>query len=689
MKTRIHIFGAARAAKSLIPSSKTAICAALLIAVGAALRLWAIGELPPGVNQDEASGLYDAWALLHYGIDRNGDSWPVHFVAWGSGLNALYPYMAMPFIWIGGMDIVAYRLPMAISGIVSLWLMWRAAHNAAGPKFALIALLFLALNPWHIITNRWALESSVTPFCVLLSAYFLSRHDRHRFGVQALAVAALSLSVYAYGSAYVFAPAFLAAALAWLALNGALTPRRAIALSAIAAAVAAPMMAFLIVNLFDLDTIRVLGATIPRYPATARYEDAALLFNLSWERLFNNLRHLADLTLASPDPLFPYNLEALGAPGYVTIIVAAGLGVVLHRAIARRDFGVHLLVAAWFVLALAVAAFASGVSARLLNSAWPLAIYLGAWGLASALRPRAALYAGAAAFIAISAMFISSYFREYEDRAAHNFNKGLDAAISSAIESAGENELIYISQRINQPYIHALYAADASPHRYLETRVTDYPNAHFQGILAFDRFVFLSPFERGGARREHLYQHLRTAGVNIDGIERYIFNLSEYDEIADAIDAERFIVERHGVFAHVYPKGGGIGGAGAIRLDAPLVQGEPAARAEFDLHLKDGELIYFKQPCDPYDTRKRFFLHIVPKNANDLMDEARRRGFDNLDFRFEEHGGLYGRQCLASVPLPEYGIAAIETGQTELTRDWPARFWRKSWKKLWQAELKF
>ena len=686
-------------AKSLATTRKTTLCAALLIAVGAALRLYPLGDVPPGVHQDEASGLYDAWALLHYGIDRNGNSWPVNFVAWGSGQSVLYAYIAMPFIWIGGLDIAAFRLPMALLGAVSLWLMWRIARNAAGDKFALIALLFLSVNLWHIMATRWALDSNLLPFCLLLSAYFLSRHDRHRFAIQALAVAALSMSVYAYATAYAFAPLFLAAAFGWLALNRALTPRRFLALSAIAAAITAPMTAFLIVNLLDIDAIRALGATIPRYPTAARYE-RTLLFDWDWTRFFTNLLELRHLLLGAPiggGSYLHYETRGWGPLAYLTVVAVAGLGVVLHRAIARRDFGVHLLMAMWFALALAVATLSEATVNRA-NMLWLPVIYLTAWGVASAFRPRAALCAAVAAFIAISGLFAYQYAREYEEGASGNFSKGLDAAINRAIESAGEDELIYISEWIIEPYIHTLYAAAAPPRQYLETRVVNDANGEFQDILAFDRFVFLSPFLRASSypnnlkraqRRGFLNRHLRIAGVDIDGIEHYIFNSSEYDEVAGALDADRFIAERHGIFTHVYPKDGGTSGAGAIRLDAPLVQGEPAARAEFDLHLRDGELIYFKQPCGANDIRRRFFLHITPADINDLPEERRQDGFDNLDFPFGRHGGLYGRQCFASVPLPEYGIAAVETGQTKLAREWPTRFWRQSWKRLWTAELKF
>ena len=37
----------------------------------------AFGSIPPGIFVDEASSGYDAYALLHYGIDRNGFHNPV------------------------------------------------------------------------------------------------------------------------------------------------------------------------------------------------------------------------------------------------------------------------------------------------------------------------------------------------------------------------------------------------------------------------------------------------------------------------------------------------------------------------------------------------------------------------------------------------------------------------------------
>ena len=90
---------------------------------------------------------------------------------------------------------------------------------------------------------------------------------------------------------------------------------------------------------------------------------------------------------------------------------------------------------------------------------------------------------------------------------------------------------------------------------------------------------------------------------------------------------------------------------------------EPLARAVFDLRLMDGALVYLKEPCGEADAETRFFLHVVPQSAADLPRERRARGFDNLGFDFFLRGGRFDGACLARVPLPDYPVASIRTGQ--------------------------
>ena len=110
--------------------------------------------------------------------------------------------------------------------------------------------------------------------------------------------------------------------------------------------------------------------------------------------------------------------------------------------------------------------------------------------------------------------------------------------------------------------------------------------------------------------------------------------------------------------------------------------GEPVAQDVFDVYLANRALVYLKEPCERRDANARFFLHIFPERVGDLPDERREHGFDNLDFAFFPNGALFDGKCAAQVPLPEYAIASIRTGQfvrggnevwrTEFPADLPA-----------------
>ena len=56
------------------------------------------------------------------------------------------------------------------------------------------------------------------------------------------------------------------------------------------------------------------------------------------------------------------------------------------------------------------------------------------------------------------------------------------------------------------------------------------------------------------------------------------------------------------------------------------------ARAECDLYLHDGRLIYAKEDCGADDTGRRFFLHITPRNAEDLGRRAEGIGLTTWTF---------------------------------------------------------
>ena len=96
---------------------------------------------------------------------------------------------------------------------------------------------------------------------------------------------------------------------------------------------------------------------------------------------------------------------------------------------------------------------------------------------------------------------------------------------------------------------------------------------------------------------------------------------------------------------------------------AAVAAGPPAARASFALYEWDNRLIYLLESCAAADTAAGFFLHIVPEDAADLPAERQAAGFAHGGFDFVRQGGHFDGKCLAAVPLPDYPIKEMRTGQ--------------------------
>ena len=113
----------------------------LLVLIGVAVRLWQLGGVPCGLNQDEAYAGYEAYSMLTYGVDSWGYTNPCYFISWGSGMNVLESYLAMPFVDLLGLTELAIRLPQAILACVSLpvvyGLLTRLFSRRGGPLAAL------------------------------------------------------------------------------------------------------------------------------------------------------------------------------------------------------------------------------------------------------------------------------------------------------------------------------------------------------------------------------------------------------------------------------------------------------------------------------------------------------------------------------------------------------------------------
>ncbi len=102
-----------------------------------------------------------------------------------------------------------------------------------------------------------------------------------------------------------------------------------------------------------------------------------------------------------------------------------------------------------------------------------------------------------------------------------------------------------------------------------------------------------------------------------------------------------------------------------INLDAlARLQGMAAVYdGFFQLYRHGDKMVYYRESCAAADTQARFFLHLFPADQDDLPEGSGEHGFNNLGFNFGEYGAHRDGNCLAEVPLPNYQIARIRTGQ--------------------------
>lgn len=153
---------------------KTRKCILIAILVVAAfLRLWKLGSIPPSLTPDEASLGYNAYSVLKTGRDEYGKLLPIIFKSFGDFKPGLYVYLTVPSILVFGLNEFAVRLPSALFGIISVWLIYLIVRRLFQKEnLALISSFIAAVTPWLIYFSRGAWEVNVSLTLTLAGILF-------------------------------------------------------------------------------------------------------------------------------------------------------------------------------------------------------------------------------------------------------------------------------------------------------------------------------------------------------------------------------------------------------------------------------------------------------------------------------------------------------------------------------------
>jgi hypothetical protein len=459
-----------------------------ILLVGIFERVWEFGSLPPSLNPDEVSSGVDAFSLYRFGVDRNAVSFPVHFISWGGGQNALYAYLMIPFIALGGLTPITVRLPMLITGLLSLPLVYYIAKRTMGEKAALFALFLVAISPWHIMLSRWGLESNLLPFVFLIAYASLLKSELHNrwFIISGLF---FGVSLYAYGTAYVAAPFMLGCGTLVLLRWGRVHWKNLLLGLAGFTVVGLPIALFVLINSLELESIHLRFITIPRLVGTPRYETVSLIFGGNFQALAYNLRSFLVLLWGQSDGLIWNTIESYGYLYKVTFPIAV---IGLMRLVKERRAAYPVertLLLAWLAAGLALGLLQPANINRVNIIFVPLILctaFAVDWIPA---RLKVVNLVVVLTFLAGLALFTRDYHAEvYRREAAASFFSGLLPALDLARQT--DQSPICVTKDVNMPYIYVLFVEQMNPLEYRRDIEYVNPRGRFREVRSLGRYVF-------------------------------------------------------------------------------------------------------------------------------------------------------------------------------------------------------
>lgn len=255
----------------------------IIFTIGVGIRIIGIEKYPIFQDIDEINIGYDTYAIANYGVDRFNLQLPVHLIGRGSGQNALYAYLSVPFVKLFGLNLFSTRiLNSVISSITLLFIIYLLSKtNIKDDKIKIIILLLAIINPWHICKSRWGLEANIFPDIVFYAVTFIytgikSKKIRYYF----IGSIILSIATYSYGTSYVFIPVFSIITFIYLIIKKYIKVKIAILNIILMLLIQIPILSFIYINNIKGDTYKYLNTfTVPKL-YTNRMEDKS---NISYD----------------------------------------------------------------------------------------------------------------------------------------------------------------------------------------------------------------------------------------------------------------------------------------------------------------------------------------------------------------------------------------------------------------------
>ena len=486
--------------------------------VSALLRFYLLGQVPNGLNHDEASIGYDALCLARYGIDRNGYPWPVYPITWGSGGGSpLMIYLVVLSTRLLGRSIFSLRFFPALLGSLTPLLLGLIPflnkstdtditdlkeQSCERKVFSLLLIFLTAINPWHLMLSRWALDANTLPFFLTLAILlfvYAACSTVHRLPKYLLSSCVFALCPYAYGSATIVIPVLLLLLAAWSVKNRLMTIREMLLSALVFALVMAPLVLFFAVNALHLPAIITPYFSIPTLTASRSVFRSAAQLPAT---LAENLRYLlVFFTIGAEQGEISCNY----VPGYAQMFrftfPLTFLGLFLSiKSIKKRsisDISMLLLTGVTVLFSLFIELDINRMTLLLIPLIWFQARALAFLCTQRGLIFRLAACLSCAAVLCAGCLFLHDYFGEKYNRISKEedfFMPGYEkAAQEAAILAGNSRSVVSTYTHLSAPFILALYGTETPPEEFLSTVVWKDESSEFRVASAFGRFSFGLP----------------------------------------------------------------------------------------------------------------------------------------------------------------------------------------------------
>lgn len=405
------------------------------------IRLIAFGEIPGGYNCDTVMAAVEAKSLAECGIDLAGVRYPVLFEAYGYGqMNVLMSYIMIPFIRWGGTNLVTVTLPVLVFSLIGAWALYELSRDVFGNKVANIVLLLVAINPWHFMQSRWALEANMLPHLFIGGVFLINRFcKRKRKGYLYASMVFFALCMYAYGPAFISVPIFLLVVCVILKCKKMVNWRQVFASIAVYAGLAWPIYVCMIINTLKLDTIVTPFFTIPFLPNNTRSSDMVFFVENPIQQLFENVKTLIYVAFYKHD-----NLLWNSIPGFGTIYVCTlpfvflGIGLVIREIIREKEISKkigYVLLMAFYFSSLCTGVIVSRVNINRINIIFYEHIIFAGVGIFFCLSQIKKVHMCIVAIYGVLfALFLNCYFTDWNV----DFNKRFDKDMMDGIKYASK-----------------------------------------------------------------------------------------------------------------------------------------------------------------------------------------------------------------------------------------------------------